>query len=160
MRPSGRSRPGPALLANGGQRMFPLRGIGGSRGASPSLGLAPARSRRSSSRRARMVAKSSAARGRFTASPPSLVEFWWRSTACGPVLGEGVGGLILGRKSQALSAHRALDETLGGSDKMGRCGGIKPHGDQWSTRRRRRRGPGVRRSTALNPAAAACATVS
>jgi hypothetical protein len=40
-----------------------------------------------------------------------LVEFWWRS---GPraLRAARVRRLILGRKAQALSAHRALDETL------------------------------------------------
>ena len=43
---------------------------------------------------------------------------------------------------------------------MGRCGGIKPHGDHWSTSGRQRRGPGVWRSRASTPATAARVTVS
>ena len=70
------TRPGPSLVFDGGQRMAPPGGMRGLRCASLSLGLVPSRSRRSSSMRARMVAKSSAARGRFTAFPPfRLVSF-------------------------------------------------------------------------------------
>jgi hypothetical protein len=71
--PDWRTRPGPALVSDDGQRIALRRGIGGSRGASFSLGLVPSRSRRSSSMRARIIAKSSAARGWFTSAPPMLV---------------------------------------------------------------------------------------
>ena len=73
--PDGGTLPGPAVVSNGGQRMLPPRGRSGSGCASFLLGLACSRSRRSSSRRARIVAKSSAARGPFTAFPPILVTF-------------------------------------------------------------------------------------
>jgi hypothetical protein len=69
--------PGPALLSDGGHRMAPPRNTGGSRCASFSRGLVPSRSRRSSSMRARIVAKSSAARGRFTSAPPISVIVSW-----------------------------------------------------------------------------------
>ena len=75
--------------------------------------------------RARMVSKSSAARGRFTVSPPfALVEFWWRSMAYGPSATR-VRWLILKRKSRALAAHHKFEKAPR-SDKMGRCGGITP----------------------------------
>jgi hypothetical protein len=57
------------------------------------------RSQHSSSMRARMVAKSSAARGRLMASPPGLVEFLWRSMDSGPAR-VIVGWLILPGKSR------------------------------------------------------------
>ena len=69
--------------AEAGLRRQPADRIGArhrrSRWASLSLGLVPSRSRRSSSIRARMVAKSSAARGRFTAFPPFGSVSFWRS---------------------------------------------------------------------------------
>jgi len=68
--PGWRTRPGPSLLSRSGERMLPPRGIGASRCRALSVASAPSRSRRSSSMRARMVTKSSAARGRFTAFPP------------------------------------------------------------------------------------------
>jgi hypothetical protein len=46
-----------------------------------------------------MVAKSSAARGRFTAFPPiRLVEFWWRFYGPGAGESEILGRLILAGK--------------------------------------------------------------
>jgi len=69
--PDGGILPGPALVSDDGQRMLPPRGgRGGSGCACFPLSLARSRSRRSSSRRARIVVKSSAARGPFTAFPP------------------------------------------------------------------------------------------
>ena len=77
MGPDWRTRPGPSPISEGGQRMLPPRGSGGSRCTS-SLGF-PSRSRRNSTMRARIAVKSSAARGRFTFSSCSFVEFFRRS---------------------------------------------------------------------------------
>jgi hypothetical protein len=60
------SRPNPAPLSDGGQRRLRARWDGGSRCKSLSVACGHSRSRRNSSMRARMVAKSSAARGRVT----------------------------------------------------------------------------------------------
>jgi hypothetical protein len=64
-RPDGGILPGPTLVSDDGQRMLPPRGgrVGSGCACFP-LGLARSRSRRSSSRRARIVVKSSAARVR------------------------------------------------------------------------------------------------
>jgi len=70
-------------MSGGGQRRLRARCNGGSRCKSLSVACAPSRSRRNSSMRARMVAKSSAARVRFTSPPPSAwVEFGGRSIVC------------------------------------------------------------------------------
>ena len=79
--PDWRTRPGPPLVSDGGQRIAPPRGVGACR--CWAIASAPSRSRRSSSIRARIAAKSSAARGRFTAFPPfRLSSFDGRSIAC------------------------------------------------------------------------------
>ena len=68
-----------SFISEGGQRTLRPRRAG-SPCNSLSAVCAPLRSRRNSSRRARMVGKSSAARGRFTAFPPNLE----RAPAFGP----------------------------------------------------------------------------
>ena len=65
-----RTRPGPPLVSPGYQRSIWPRRISGSNCKSRLEACTPSRSRRSSSMRARIAAKSSAARGRFTSPPP------------------------------------------------------------------------------------------
>jgi hypothetical protein len=67
--PDRRSRFGPALGSTSGQYMLRRGRMGGSARVSVLASFASSRSRRNSSMRARMAAKSSAARGRFTFSP-------------------------------------------------------------------------------------------
>jgi hypothetical protein len=64
--PDWRTRPNPAPISGGGQRRLRARWDGGSHCKSLSVACGHSRSRRNSSMRARMVAKSSAARGRVT----------------------------------------------------------------------------------------------
>jgi hypothetical protein len=64
--PDCRTRPGAASISAGGQRRLRARCDSGSRCKSLSVACGHSRSRRNSSMRARMVAKSSAARGRVT----------------------------------------------------------------------------------------------
>jgi hypothetical protein len=71
-----------------------------------------------------MVTKSSAARGRFTASPPSLIEFWWRSTACGPALGEGKVVNPTAQVSGSVCSPRLMRHWPVAQDEG--CGGITP----------------------------------
>ena len=96
--PDGGILPGPALVSDDGQRMLPPRGgRGGSGCACFPLGLARSRSRRSSSRRARIVMKSSAARGPFTAFPPIFITGLRR-----------IGGCRQRLRFRANSRHRPL----------------------------------------------------
>jgi quercetin dioxygenase-like cupin family protein len=69
-----RPHPGPALLSEGGQRTLRVRRIAWSRSNSLLAACVPSRSWRNSSMRAHMVAKSSAARGRFTFASLILVH--------------------------------------------------------------------------------------
>jgi hypothetical protein len=66
------TRPGSSLISGGGQRTLRARCVGGSPSNSLSAASARSRSRRNSFMRARIVAKSSAARGRVIGSSRSL----------------------------------------------------------------------------------------
>ena len=76
----GGAAPALAPTSEGGQRTVRARCIDGSPCKSVSAASAPSRSRRNSSMRARIVAKSCAARVRFT-SPPRA-EFRWVDPSC------------------------------------------------------------------------------
>ena len=67
-----RTDPGPAVVSPGDQRSIRPRRTSASKCELRSEARTPSRSRRSSSMRARIAAKSSAARGRFTSPPPSV----------------------------------------------------------------------------------------
>jgi hypothetical protein len=113
------------------------------------------RSRRISSRRARMVAKSSAARGLVTFPPISLVEFWWCSMAHGwretdrKVVPEASLGLPRGHIAQfwAIKCRRGPS----GWDRMGAAAGSHLNVTKGPPPRRRRHGPGVWHWRALYP---------
>ena len=95
--PGCRTCRGPALISRCDQCPTLAERIGRSDWISLSGACAPSRSRRSSSMRARMAAKSSAARGRFTAFPPILV------IGRGPAIGcerPSVTLLTLGKKAR------------------------------------------------------------
>jgi len=117
MGPDCRTRPGPAPISRWDDCAYRAECVGGPPvGNSPSVAFMASRSRRSSSRRARMVAKSSAARGLVTFPPIRSVAFLlalygpsWR--------GRIVIGLISAGKSRPFSADHELDEKS--ADRMG-----------------------------------------
>lgn len=115
-----RARPSPSPISDGGQRTLRTRCVGGSRCPSFSLGLAWSRSRRSSSMRARIVAKSSAARGRFTLFLPWSVAVLTPVDRWLPPPGAIISMVNSSRKVSAppvarASAFPGLDEDLTGS---------------------------------------------
>ena len=140
MGPDCRTRPGPAPISRWDDCAYRAECVGGPPvGNSPSVAFMASRSRRSSSRRARMVAKSSAARGLVTFPPIRSVAFLLE--LYGPSCrGRIVIGLISAGKSRPFSADHELDETP-----ARRTGWalrrIAPQGDQRSTPKRRRHGP-------------------
>jgi len=97
--PGCRTCPGARLISRCDQYPILAERIGGSDCKPLSGACARSRSRRSSSMRARILAKSSAARGRFTAFPPfRSVSFDDRSIACELAARPSVVGLIIGGK--------------------------------------------------------------
>ena len=113
--PDRRSPFGPAPTSPSSQYALRRGRSGGSDRASVWPASSRSTSRRNSSMRARMVAKSSAARGRFTSAPPiALVKIW--SRLYGPLPPKPIViGLIFGRKPARPHLARAHIAGIGTS---------------------------------------------